>query len=114
VHADDHQKTGKAGLALALAWLKTQTATTEAEVRTLLTSARDRIIAHIVANGAGNTRSLEFGEQVLAQLRELGEVDPRGALAAAPVLARLVARLADDDAWKPSASALLRTLAVAP
>lgn len=55
VHAADHQKTGKAGLALALAWLKTQTATTEAEVRTLLTSARDRIIAHIVANGAGNT-----------------------------------------------------------
>lgn len=60
------------------------------------------------------TDDLTVREQVLAQLRELGEVDPLGAVAAAPVLARFVARLADDDPWKPSASALLRAVTGAP
>jgi len=54
VHAADHQRTGKEGMAQAITWLKTQTATTEAEVRTLLTTARNKIVAYIVANGAGD------------------------------------------------------------
>jgi hypothetical protein len=55
VHADDHQRTGKEGLAEAIKWLKTQTASTEADARTLLNTARDKIVAYIVAHGAGNT-----------------------------------------------------------
>lgn len=55
VHAADHQRTGREGMAEAIKWLKTQTASTEADVRTLLTTARDKIVAYIVAHGAGNT-----------------------------------------------------------
>jgi HEAT repeat protein len=44
-------------------------------------------------------------EQVLAQLRELGSPE------AVPVLERLLARLPDDDAWKPTVHELIGSLA---
>lgn len=53
VHAADHQRTAKEGLKQALTWLTGQTASTKAEVETLLGTLRSKIVQYILANGAG-------------------------------------------------------------
>lgn len=58
VHAADHQRTAKEGLKQALTWLTGQTASTKAEVETLLGTLRSKIVQYIIANGAGSVGEL--------------------------------------------------------
>lgn len=58
VHVRDHQRTGREGLARALRWLSTQTASTQADVQNLLTQLQTRVVQYIVTSGAGTVGEL--------------------------------------------------------
>jgi hypothetical protein len=78
-HAGDHQRAGREGTAEALKWLKTQTASTETEVRTLLTTVRDKIVAYIVAHAIGSTGEIHaYGDGAASYKARADKIKAKG------------------------------------
>jgi hypothetical protein len=79
VHARDHQRTGREGLTRALVWLRTQTASTAADVQTLLTELQNRIVAYLIANGAGSVGEVHaYGDGAALYQRRAAAIQAKG------------------------------------
>ena len=58
LHAREHQQTGRDGLTAGLQWLRTQTASSQADVEAHLRTLQTRIVQYILAHGAGSVGEL--------------------------------------------------------